>query len=81
MASRAHEELRKRYEQREFSVKALAQRVGCTVGAIRFILSGTVPKVTIATAIEKELGIPVVDWTTPSEVIAQGQRLVEVGTR
>jgi transcriptional regulator with XRE-family HTH domain len=74
MASRAHEELRRRYEQREFSVNALAQRVGCTVGAVRFILSGTVPKVTIAVAIEKELGIPVVDWSTPLDVTTPGQQ-------
>jgi len=71
MASRAHEELRRRHERREFSVNGLAHRIGCTVGAIRFILSGTVPKVTVASAIERELGIPVSDWTTPVEDLAR----------
>jgi transcriptional regulator with XRE-family HTH domain len=67
MASGAHEELRQRYERGEFTAKGLADRVGCTVGAIRFVLSGTVPKVTLALRLERELGIPVSAWTTGEE--------------
>jgi hypothetical protein len=70
MASRAHDELRQRYERGEFTAKGLAGRLRCTVGTIRFVLSGTVPKVTIAIGLERELGIPVSAWMSGSETSA-----------
>ena len=64
MASRALEELRSRHERGEFAVSALARRLVCSIGAIRYVLSGSEPRVTIALALERELGIPVADWAT-----------------
>jgi helix-turn-helix protein len=67
MASIAHEKLRKLHDDGAFSVTDLARRVGCHRGAIRDALAGSQPKVALAVALERELGIPVTDWTTTLE--------------
>ena len=61
---RTQKKLRTRHERGEFTVSALARRLGCSIGAIRYVLSGSEPRVTIALALERELGIPVADLAT-----------------
>lgn len=64
MTSIAHEKLRRLHDQHVFNVADLARRVGCHRGALRDALAGSQPKVALAVALERELGIPVADWTT-----------------
>jgi predicted transcriptional regulator len=63
MTSIAHDKLRRMRDRNAFSVNDLARRAGCHRGAIRDALAGSEPKVTLALALERELGIPVADWT------------------
>jgi lambda repressor-like predicted transcriptional regulator len=68
MLSRAHVAIRSMYEEEAFGLRALSLALGVYPQTLRYILTGTTPKVTLALAIQRELGIDVNDWAIPARV-------------
>lgn len=66
LLSRAHATIRTMHDAGIFGLRDLSQRLGIYPQTLRYILTGSVPKVTLAVGIERELGIPLLDWTIPA---------------
>jgi len=65
MFSIAHEQVRQ-FAGGRGAVTALARKLGIPVNSLRYVLAGSQPKVDVALAIERVLGIPTSAWVTPS---------------
>ena len=62
LLSRAHITIRTMHENGAFGLRTLAQRLGVYPQTLRYILTGSVPKVTLALALQRELGIDLSEW-------------------
>jgi hypothetical protein len=72
MVSIAHSKLRQLHDTGAFQVSTLARKLDCHRGALRDALAGSQPKVSLAIALERELGIPVGEWAVePATTIAR----------
>jgi hypothetical protein len=67
LISKAHVTFRKMHETGAFTLRPLARKLGLEPSSLRYILSTTMPKVTVALALQRELGIPITDWEIPAE--------------
>ena len=63
--SEAHATMRTMHQAKTFELRGLSLRLGIHPQSLLYILTGSVPKVTLAVGIERELGIPIADWTVP----------------
>ena len=61
--TRAHLALRQKQESGEFTVSALAKRLAINPLSLQGILSGSIPKITVALALEQHVQIPLTWWT------------------
>jgi len=61
--TKAHVELQRRRERGELTITVLARRIGIAPTSLRHVVMGAEPKVSIALALHRELGIPLDDWT------------------
>jgi hypothetical protein len=55
------------HERREFRITVLARQMDVHPNTIRYVLTGTAPKVGLAFLFEQHLGIPIEDWIAPAE--------------
>jgi hypothetical protein len=67
LMTRAHLTIRRLHETGAFGLRPLAQRLGIYPQSLLYILGGSLPKVNVALAIERELGIAIEDWDVAAE--------------
>lgn len=64
--TRAHAELQRRRERGELIITILARRIGIAPTSLRHVIMGAEPKVSVALALHRELGIALDDWMSGS---------------